>query len=503
MFFFFFFFFQAEDGIRDAQESRGLGDVYKRQEGSKAGSEAQDASEDDQEAEHSTWGKKGSILADFVNTIVCPLVLMLWAPTFGLVLTYITTNPDIITVEKYIAECADIGVYSCVYNACFFGVDPDSVISAIQFLLGFNLVALALFFIPGPEATGPITEKGHTPVYIDNGMLHCVIFTALFFVGSSEFGCNLFPLSIIWDNFAAGAFVLNAFGIIFCCFLLLKGWYFPSGPDSGASGHGFLFDYYWGGELYPRILGVDVKQFINCRFSMTFWMLSGVSFAAASYHKHGQADPGLVLCALSVLVYLFKFFYWEIGYMRSIDIIVDRAGFYETWGCIFWVPTLYTCHARATVLSPSGLSWTSAGIIFFFSILGVVCNFLADNQRQLFREAGGDCLVWGSKPRFIKAKYSTRSANGKVVVRESLLLASGWWGVARHFHYFFELLAAWCWALLCGLGTNLVALSYPIFLTVLLVHRAQRDQEKCEGKYGKYYRQYMEMVPYKIIPGIY
>ena len=29
--YFSFFFFQAEDGIRDAQESRGLGDVYKRQ----------------------------------------------------------------------------------------------------------------------------------------------------------------------------------------------------------------------------------------------------------------------------------------------------------------------------------------------------------------------------------------------------------------------------------------------------------------------------------------
>ena len=28
---YFLFFFQAEDGIRDAQESRGLGDVYKRQ----------------------------------------------------------------------------------------------------------------------------------------------------------------------------------------------------------------------------------------------------------------------------------------------------------------------------------------------------------------------------------------------------------------------------------------------------------------------------------------
>eukprot|EP00831_Metopus_contortus_P006534 TRINITY_DN12501_c0_g1_i3.p3 TRINITY_DN12501_c0_g1~~TRINITY_DN12501_c0_g1_i3.p3 ORF type:complete len:104 (-),score=35.60 TRINITY_DN12501_c0_g1_i3:120-431(-) len=30
--FYFFFFFQAEDGIRDVERSRGLGDVYKRQE---------------------------------------------------------------------------------------------------------------------------------------------------------------------------------------------------------------------------------------------------------------------------------------------------------------------------------------------------------------------------------------------------------------------------------------------------------------------------------------
>ena len=34
--FFFFFFFQAEDGIRDFCLSRGLGDVYKRQEEIKA-----------------------------------------------------------------------------------------------------------------------------------------------------------------------------------------------------------------------------------------------------------------------------------------------------------------------------------------------------------------------------------------------------------------------------------------------------------------------------------
>ena len=54
--------------------------------------------------------------------------------------------------------------------------------------------------------------------------------------------------------------------------------------------------------------------------------------------RHGRLDPGLVLCAASQFVYLVKFFYWEIGYMRSIDIITDRAGFYETWGCLVWAP---------------------------------------------------------------------------------------------------------------------------------------------------------------------
>jgi 7-dehydrocholesterol reductase len=31
-----------------------------------------------------------------------------------------------------------------------------------------------------------------------------------------------------------------------------------------------------------------------------------------------------VLAALSQFLYLVKFFWWEMGYMRSIDIIVDR-----------------------------------------------------------------------------------------------------------------------------------------------------------------------------------
>lgn len=54
-----------------------------------------------------------------------------------------------------------------------------------------------------------------------------------------------------------------------------------------------------------------------------------------------------------------------------------------------------------------------------------------DQQRLLFRETDGNCVIWGKKPDFIIAKYKT--GDGKE--RENKLLVGGWWGVSRHFNY--------------------------------------------------------------------
>ena len=50
---------------------------------------------------------------------------------------------------------------------------------------------------------------------------------------------------------------------------------------------------------------------------------------------------------------------------------------------------------------------------------------------------------------------------GKMETRTSLLLASGWWGVARHFQYMFELTAAYGWAMLSGFH-SLLPFFYPV-----------------------------------------
>lgn len=49
---------------------------------------------------------------------------------------------------------------------------------------------------------------------------------------------------------------------------------------------------------------------------------------------------------------------------------------------------------------------------------------------------------------------------------------------------------------------NALPYFYVVFLTILLVHRSLRDEEKCRLKYGKYGQAYCDAVPSRIIPGL-
>uniref|UniRef100_A0A7S4JWF6 7-dehydrocholesterol reductase n=1 Tax=Odontella aurita TaxID=265563 RepID=A0A7S4JWF6_9STRA len=441
--------------------------------------------------------------------------LIVAAPFLSLLLAYLTSEematsyPDLATrpFTGMLAGCTSDPA-GCVSGVLSAGMSVVPTPDAIKFVLSFMGVALVLErVLPGKVESGPETLTGHVPKYVDNGVLHCVVYTLLFWAGSNLGpleGEGLYDFGIIYDVFPGSVAFLNIFGLLFCVFLTLKGLYSPSTEDSGSSGS-WVKDYLWGTELYPRVLGLDLKRFVNCRFSMTYWQLAGLSFCYRSYTLHGSIDYGLAFSALSQYLYLFKFFLWEMGYMRSIDIIVDRAGFEIQWGCLVWVPAVYTLHSRFLVQYPSGWSPPAAAGLFVLSILGVLLNYLADRERDVFRATKGEALVWGKKPQFIEATYEVVDRRtGKKTQKTSLLLASGFWGVARHFQYFFELTAAWSWCLLANPFENgVIPLFYAAFLTYLLIDRAERDSKKCHLKYGKYYEEYCKLVPYKILPGLY
>lgn len=86
--------------------------------------------------------------------------------------------------------------------------------------------------------------------------------------------------------------------------------------------------------------------------------------------------------------------------------------------------------------------------------------------------------------------------------KRSRLLTSGFWGIARHLNYVFEILLALSWSL-PSIHYGIVPFAYVIFLCGLLIHRTFRDEEKCSQKYNKYWDEYCQIVPYRMIPGIF
>ena len=89
------------------------------------------------------------------------------------------------------------------------------------------------------------------------------------------------------------------------------------------------------------LVGFNINIYTICRLAMMSWALIILSFAAKQQQLFGLSDSMIVSVVLQ-LIYVGKFFWWEIGYLRSMDITYDRAGFGICWGSIVWLPAIYT-----------------------------------------------------------------------------------------------------------------------------------------------------------------
>lgn len=424
-----------------------------------------------------------------VRNTLGPLFLILVCPPFVMLMWYTNTSLDGSLLALW-GRMIQQGVLQTIYHVWqpyFFG----STI-AWKIILCFIVFELALMrYLPGKIWQGPITPKGNVPIYKANGFL--AFLTTIIVFCTASLGLHLFPATILYDNLGPILGALNIFSLFFCALLYLKGRFFPSSTDAGTTTN-ILFDYYWGTELYPQVLGLHIKKFITCRFGMMSWGLLLLSYCAKQASFGGLTNSMFISVTLQLL-YLSKFYIWEHGYLRSLDIMHDRAGFYICWGCMVWVPCIYTSPSMYLVLHPINLSIGWAALFLILGSISIIINFLADEQRLLTRATNGICKIWGKKPITLVAHYKTEEGEAK----QSILLASGWWGVARHFHYIPELAGTFFWSV-PALFSNFSPYFYVCFLTILLLDRAFRDDQRCARKYGKDWDKYCDLVPYKIIP---
>jgi 7-dehydrocholesterol reductase len=432
-----------------------------------------------------------------------PIMLMMLTPCFSIIFFHVCANMngDFYTFFKELVFGFGGTNYKNVISTLY-SIWPNPLDEETwTFLLSFMIYELLIMkIVPGNEFVATMTSTGHRPIYKANGL--ACYFITLFTVIIMQV-CNVYNFARVYDKFGNILSSLNVFAWVFCLMLLIKGHFVPSSTDHGTTGN-IIIDFYWGMELYPRIFGWDVKQFTNCRFGLMFWAVALLCFGFKNIElNHGTLQIGLAISIGLQLIYLTKFYYWEMGYMCSMDIQHDRAGYYICWGCLVWVPGIYTSAAFYLTTSCPQLSHISAFIISFLGFICIVINYDSDNQRYVFRQTNGQCTIWGSAyppPRYIEAKYRTTADDNQL--KTSLLLVDGYWKISRHFHYVPEILASFFWSV-SALDTGLIGpYFYVIYLTILLLDRAYRDDDRCRKKYGKYWLEYCRDVPYKVIPGI-
>ena len=423
--------------------------------------------------------------ARFFRAWVAPAGLVLATPPLVVVLWMTCAHFDGSIVE----------FATTVTAARFWQLFPRPTARAAAILMGwFVAQGMLLAFLPGTKHLGPPTPTGQQPTYRSNGVSAWFVTHGSLLAG---WRLGLWSPATLYRELGPMLVILNASALAFCVFLYWKGRYYPSSTDAVWTRQ-WAFDFFQGTELHPTLFGINLKQLVNCRISMMGWSVLLASFAGAQYEIEGRLSSGMAVSAGLLVAYLFKFFWWERGYFHTLDIMHDRFGYYICWGVLVWVPSVYTVFGQYLVNHPKDLGPAWTAVLVGAGLLALWINYAADEQRQRVRDTNGLTTIWGKPPRLLHAKY--RTTDGKE--RENLLLASGYWGLARHFHYVPELMMALCWALPTGTDAFLPYF-YFVFLTILLVDRANRDDKRCRDKYGATWEEYCRRVPKKIVPGLY
>lgn len=318
------------------------------------------------ESEPMTWGSGGL----FANRAFFSLLLMMTTPIFLLTFWY-TCYKHSGSFTSLGQEIKNDGIIKFIENVWPTPFDPY-VWKIILTYMAFELFLMR--FVPGKVFKATVTPSGHTPVYNANGV-QCYVISIGALFALAHF--KIFNPSDVYDNMGKLLSSMNLFAILFCLFLTIKGLNFPSTKDSGTNGN-IIVDFFWGTELYPRILGWDVKQFTNCRFGMMYWQLGIICYAFKQYETHGYVSTSMLVSVLVQSIYIAKFFWWETGYFCSMDIQHDRAGYYICWGCLVWLPSMYTIHTYFLTMHPVDLSLPVTAAFIVGGVLSIWCNYDCD-----------------------------------------------------------------------------------------------------------------------------
>jgi len=358
---------------------------------------------------------------------------------------------------------------------------PPPTPRALALYGGWLLLQVALqLWAPGRVQSGvPLADGSRLDYRLNGGVSFCVSLAVV--IGAVVAG--VIPAAVAYDEFGALLTTANL-----AAFALALGLY-AQGLRAGTTTGNPIRDYFMGTTLNPRIGGLDLKYFCESRPGLMLWVLFNLSLAAAQYQRHGSVTTAMLLVNAFQFLYVADYFFHEEAILTTWDIKHEKFGWMLAWGDLVWVPFTYTIQAYYLVDHLHALSPAATAGIVVLNLAGYVIFRASNIQKHRFRR-DPTRPVWGRPPEYI------RTAVG------SLLLTSGWWGIARHLNYLGDLAMALAWCLPAGFEHPLPYF-YSVYMVILLVHRERRDHDVCQLKYGTDWDAYCRRVRWRILPGVY
>jgi delta14-sterol reductase len=355
-------------------------------------------------------------------------------------------------------------------------------LGAIFFAAFVAVLFVASLVVPGRIEEGVVLEGGGRERYRLNGLALFVL-TAAGAGGLLAFRPGV--LAEVHAHFWGLLVAANVFGFVVPAILAVRGRARVPGHRPRAPGVlGALADYFYGVELNPKLLGLDIKMF-SYRPSLLGLGVLNASFAAEQIRVHGGISPRMAMYQIFYLVYLTNYFQFEYGMLHTWDIIAERFGWMLVWGDYVLVPFFYSIPGWYLVDATDPLSPAQiAGLAALYTI-GIVLFRGSNEQKHRFK-THPEALIWGKPPEALGGR----------------LLVSGFWGIGRKLNYTGELCMYYAWTLTTGL-TSVVPYLLPIWLTLFFPHRAWRDEQRCLAKYGELWRAYEKRARFRMIPFIF
>ncbi|KAK9194234.1 hypothetical protein WN944_004938 [Citrus x changshan-huyou] len=316
--------------------------------------------------------------------------------------------------------------------------------SAAILITFLTYLAIAGSILPGKVVPGAVLQDGTRLHYRCNGLFALTLLVALLGFGAYM---NFISATVISDRGFELLSTTFIFSVLVTSALYVAGCR-SRNKSSSLKPHvtgNLIHDWWFGIQLNPQFMAIDLKFFF-VRAGMMGWLLINLSVLAKSI-QDGTLSRSMILYQLFCAAYILDYFIYE-EYMTS-----TAGGF-----CI-------------------------TSLILKLSRYMVFRG--ANKQKHVFKK-NPKTHIWGKPPKVIGGK----------------LLASGYWGMARHCNYLGDLLLALSFSLPCG-TSSLVPYFYPIYLVILLIWRERRDEARCAAKYREIWVEYCRLVPWRILPYFY